>query len=88
MPSEKWKIRTQRQKWYAGETPSVAIGQGALTVTPIQLARAIGGVGRRRRVASSAPGQESGEEAACRITGPFRPDNVKRVIDGMYARGQ
>jgi penicillin-binding protein 2 len=30
-------------KWYAGETISVAIGQGALTVTPLQLARAIGG---------------------------------------------
>ena len=44
MPSAQWKMRTQRQKWYAGETPSVAIGQGALTVTPLQLARAIGGV--------------------------------------------
>src|SRR5207253_4592500 len=33
-----------REKWYAGETISVAIGQGAVTVTPIQLASAIGGV--------------------------------------------
>ena len=44
MPSEQWKLRNYRQKWYAGETPSVAIGQGALTVTPLQLARAIGGL--------------------------------------------
>ena len=44
VPSEQWKLRTYRQKWYAGETISVAIGQGALTVTPIQLARAIGGL--------------------------------------------
>jgi penicillin-binding protein 2 len=44
VPSEKWKIRNYRQKWYAGETISVGIGQGALTVTPIQLARAIAGV--------------------------------------------
>ena len=43
-PSAPWKLRTQRQKWYAGETISLAIGQGALTVTPLQLARAIGGI--------------------------------------------
>ena len=30
------------EKWYAGETISVAIGQGYLTVTPLQLAYAIG----------------------------------------------
>src|SRR5262249_52791194 len=35
VPSTKWKIRTFRQKWYPGETVSVAIGQGALTVTPL-----------------------------------------------------
>ena len=44
MPSSKWKLRTQRQKWYAGETISVSIGQGAVTVTPLQLAAAIGGI--------------------------------------------
>ena len=44
MPSSKWKLRTQREKWYAGETISVSIGQGAVTVTPLQLASAIGGI--------------------------------------------
>jgi penicillin-binding protein 2 len=44
MPSEAWKIKTQKQKWYAGETISVSIGQGAVAVTPIQLARAIGAI--------------------------------------------
>jgi penicillin-binding protein 2 len=44
VPSTKWKIRNYRQKWYAGETISVAIGQGALTVTPLQLASAVGGL--------------------------------------------
>ena len=44
MPSEEWKLRNFRQKWYVGETISVGIGQGAVAVTPIQLARAIGGV--------------------------------------------
>ncbi|HKW74039.1 MAG TPA: penicillin-binding protein 2 [Terriglobales bacterium] len=44
MPSEEWKLRNFRQKWYPGETISVGIGQGAVAATPIQLARAIGGI--------------------------------------------
>ena len=44
MPSEEWKIRNFHQKWYAGETISVGIGQGAVAATPIQLVRAIGAV--------------------------------------------
>lgn len=44
VPSSQWKLRTFREKWFAGETISVSIGQGALTVTPIQLAYAIGGI--------------------------------------------
>src|SRR5438094_4554717 len=44
MPSEQWKIRNFKQKWYAGETISVGIGQGAVAVTRIQLARAIGAI--------------------------------------------
>jgi membrane peptidoglycan carboxypeptidase len=44
MPSEEWKIRTQKQRWYPGEVISVGIGQGAVTVTPIQIMRAISGI--------------------------------------------
>jgi penicillin-binding protein 2 len=44
MPSEEWKMRTFHQKWYAGEAISVGIGQGAVAVSPIQLARTIGGI--------------------------------------------
>jgi len=44
VPSEEWKERTFKQKWYPGETISVAIGQGAITATPLQLAHTIGGV--------------------------------------------
>jgi penicillin-binding protein 2 len=44
MPSEEWKIKNFKQKWYAGETISVGIGQGAVATTPIQLARAIGAI--------------------------------------------
>jgi penicillin-binding protein 2 len=44
MPSEEWKIRNYKQKWYAGETISVGIGQGAIAATPMQMARAIGAI--------------------------------------------
>ena len=44
MPSPQWKLKTQHDKWYAGETPSVGIGQGALEASPIQLARALSGI--------------------------------------------
>jgi penicillin-binding protein 2 len=38
VPSTEWKQRTFKEKWYAGETISVAIGQGAVSVTPLSLA--------------------------------------------------
>jgi penicillin-binding protein 2 len=44
MPSTAWKMKNFHEKWYAGEVISVGIGQGAVAVTPIQLARAIAGV--------------------------------------------
>lgn len=44
VPSEEWAQRVFHRKWYAGETISVSIGQGAVTSTPLQLARMIGGV--------------------------------------------
>src|SRR5947209_3038577 len=44
MPSEEWKMKNFRQKWYAGEVISVGIGQGAVATTPMQLLRAIEGV--------------------------------------------
>ena len=44
MPSEEWVQRVFHRKWYPGETVSVAVGQGAVTTTPLQLARMIGGI--------------------------------------------
>ena len=44
VPSPEWKERVLREKWYPGETISLAIGQGALTATPLQMAYSIGGI--------------------------------------------
>jgi penicillin-binding protein 2 len=38
VPSTAWKKARTGEKWYAGETISVAIGQGQVSVTPIALA--------------------------------------------------
>ena len=38
MPSTEWKRARFGEKWYAGETISVAIGQGAVATTPLSLA--------------------------------------------------
>ncbi len=44
VPTPAWKEARFHQPWYKGETVSVAIGQGATTVTPVQLARLIAGI--------------------------------------------
>jgi len=41
VPSPEWKVQRFRQKWYAGDTVSVGIGQGYLLTTPMQLAAAV-----------------------------------------------
>ena len=38
VPSTEWKMRTAHERWYPGETISVGIGQGQVSVTPISLA--------------------------------------------------
>lgn len=44
MPSTEWKQKARRQAWFPGETISAAIGQGYVTVTPLQMASMIGTV--------------------------------------------
>jgi len=39
-PSTDWKMKRFKQKWYAGDTISVGIGQGYWLTTPLQLATA------------------------------------------------
>jgi len=41
LPSQEWKQKRFKQKWYAGETVSIGIGQGYNSYTPLQLASAV-----------------------------------------------
>jgi penicillin-binding protein 2 len=91
MPSEEWKIRNFKQKWYAGETISVGIGQGAVAVTPIQLARAIGGVasgGVLKRPHVAFPGDFPGNvlpaaDVPDEVKVPIDPANWQIITDAM-----
>jgi penicillin-binding protein 2 len=92
MPSEEWKIKTFRQKWYAGEVISVGIGQGAVATSPIQLARTIGGIasgGVLYRPHLVADGQLPPGEKKSREAQPVRvridPDNWITITDAMSA---
>ena len=38
IPSQEWKMKRYKQKWYAGDTVSAGIGQGYDLTTPMQLA--------------------------------------------------
>ena len=82
MPSTKWKLRTQREKWYAGETISVAIGQGAVVVTPIQLGVAIGGIAMggvwyKPHLVRNAAGQEPPRRVE------LHAENIATIVSGM-----
>ncbi|HAL50283.1 MAG: hypothetical protein UU40_C0002G0044 [Candidatus Uhrbacteria bacterium GW2011_GWD2_41_121] len=41
LPSKQWKEETKGEQWYIGDTYHVAIGQGDLLVTPVQITQAI-----------------------------------------------
>jgi penicillin-binding protein 2 len=55
LPSTDWKRKAykkpEQQKWYAGETISLGIGQGYNNFTMLQIATATGTVANRRRSA-------------------------------------
>ena len=92
VPSPAWVQRVFKHKWYAGETISVAIGQGALQVTPIQVAHMIGGVAMggvfyRPHVAFQdqlrALGQDPPDISPSDF--PISPDTIAAVKSGMWA---
>lgn len=47
VPDPDWKKRTSKLPWYPGETISVAIGQGPLLVTPLQIASLVALIANR-----------------------------------------
>src|SRR5438132_9579948 len=82
MPSEQWVQRVFHRKWYAGETISVSTGQGAVTTTPLQLARLIGGIasgGVFKQPHLTKDAQTVGDERVA-----ISESTVEKVTDAMY----
>lgn len=91
IPDEDWKLNKIGEKWYIGDSYHAAIGQGYVTVTPLQLANytaaiANGGTLYSPRIVSRIKKSGRGEE----IISPeiinqnfIRPDIMKVVREGM-----
>jgi penicillin-binding protein 2 len=81
IPSEEWVQRVYHHKWYAGETISVAIGQGSVTVTPIQLVRMIAAVATGGDLLQPHLLKNFSAKAD---RFPLAEDTVEQVTQGMY----
>ena len=82
MPSEAWVERVFHRKWYAGETISVAIGQGAITTTPVQLARIIGGLASGGLFKQPHLLKDAKDVPEQRFS--LSEHTIERITDGMY----
>ena len=98
VPSTEWKMRTfkgQDSKWYAGETISVSIGQGAVTVTPIGLGTMVATIANggtlltphlvRAVDRGDGKGWQMLPVPAPRSTLSILPENLQAVRDGMWS---
>jgi penicillin-binding protein 2 len=83
VPSPEWKQRTQKQPWYDGETISVAVGQGPVLVTPLQLAYAVGGITSGGNFARPRLVLEPAESPAIKQVS-LRPETVALVTDALW----
>lgn len=87
IPSSQWKKARFGQPWYAGETISVSIGQGPISVTPLQLARAVGilATGQAARL-SLVKGNASSQGEAARLLAPrFSAGNLEAIREAMWS---
>ena len=95
VPSTEWKRSRTGEKWYAGETISVSIGQGQLSVTPMSLAlmmTTVANGGTRvvpRLVTAIDDGTGEGWQPVPPPTNPFppflmKPGTVSALHDGLW----
>ncbi len=82
MPSEEWVERVFHRKWYAGETISVSTGQGAVTTTPLQLARMIGGIASGGVFKQPHLLKDAANVSEVRF--PISEPTVEKITDAMY----
>jgi len=94
MPSQDWKMKRYKQKWYAGDTVSAGIGQGYDLTTPMQLAFATAvlandGVGFRPHLVRQVKPSGSNDAAIPAVKPEFtinlNPEHVALVKRAMVA---
>jgi len=92
VPDPEWKERTRGEPWYKGETLIHGIGQGYLTVTPMQLATAVSMIANHGRpvrphLLRDASGDEDVPQANRKPVVPKlrmdHPSDWQYVIDAM-----
>jgi penicillin-binding protein 2 len=92
VPSTEWKMRRYGEKWYAGETISVSIGQGQVSVTPASLAVMIATIanGGTRvtphlvRAVDEGGGWKMAAPPAVADRIAFRPATLAALHDGLW----
>ena len=92
VPSTEWKQRRFGERWYAGETISVAIGQGQVSVTPISLAVMMSVVAnggtrfapRLVRAYDDGNGWRPMDPPPVLERFTFKPSTIEAVRDGLW----
>ena len=91
MPSSAWKMQAFKQQWFPGETISVAIGGGSLSVTPVQMLKMIATVAMRGRMPRlhllqriERQGKKIAEFAPEFTQVPIAAENFQVVIEGLF----
>ena len=92
VPSTEWKRRRYNEKWYAGETISVSIGQGQVSITPISLAVMASTVanGGTRFIPQLLKSVDDGHGWVPQKPSPpksrvqLKPETVAAVHDGLF----
>jgi penicillin-binding protein 2 len=91
IPSSAWKMDNFHQRWFLGETISVAIGHGSLNVTPAQLLKLIATVALRGRMPRmhvlqkiERQGKTIREFVPKFSLVPIAEENFEQVIEGLF----
>jgi penicillin-binding protein 2 len=85
VPSTEWRRATTKAPWFPGETISVAIGQGPLQVTPLQVAGLAAFLANRgRSVRPRLTVSEEGPEPSPGPATPIAAETFESVIEGMW----
>ncbi|MEM1139535.1 MAG: penicillin-binding protein 2 [Pseudomonadota bacterium] len=88
VPDPGWKRATLGEPWYPGETLNIAIGQGFLQVSPVQMAvmaarLANGGLAVEPRLLRAVGAELSQRQPPKQMD--IDPEHLALVSDGMYA---